>query len=212
MNNSLDNMVLISINSAKKFMNIDEEMYNPQIIVKAKKDADITMLKEELRMIMRSLRKLKPAADDNFALNQSSMLSQGIKQIFSMINLAGLFIGSFSILVGGFGIANIMFVSVKERTKIIGIQKAIGAKNIFILFEFIFESVLLSLLGGIVGLFLVFIGFLIANNFIDMTFYLGWYNIFFGMAISIAIGIISGYAPARNAARLNPVEAINSTF
>lgn len=161
---------------------------------------------------MRSLRKLKPTAEDDFALNQASMLSQGVEQIFSMINLAGLFIGGFSILVGGFGIANIMFVSVKERTKLIGIQKAIGAKNTFILLQFLFESVLLSLLGGIIGLLLVFTGFLIANNFINMTFYLSWNNISLGLIISIVIGIISGYAPARSAARLNPVVAINSTF
>ena len=212
MNNSLDNTTLISINSAKKFMNVNDESYNPQIIVKPKDGVEVDALKEELRMIMRSLRKLKPTAEDDFALNQASMLSQGIEQIFSMINLAGLFIGGFSILVGGFGIANIMFVSVKERTKMIGIQKAIGAKNAFILLQFLFESILLSLLGGIIGLLLVFLGFLIANNFIDMTFYLGWNNISLGLIISIVIGIISGYAPARSAARLNPVVAINSTF
>ncbi len=212
MDNSLDNMTLISVNSAKKFMNVNDESYNPQIIVKPKDGVEVSALKEELRMIMRSLRKLKPTAEDDFALNQSSMLSQGIEQIFSMINLAGLFIGGFSILVGGFGIANIMFVSVKERTKIIGIQKAIGAKNTFILLQFLFESVLLSLLGGIIGLLLVFVGFLIANNFIDMSFYLGWNNISLGLIISVVIGVVSGYAPARSAARLNPVVAINSTF
>ncbi len=212
LDNSLDNMTLISVNSAKKFMNVNDESSNPQIIVKPKQGIEVATLKEELRMIMRSLRKLKPAAEDNFALNQASMLSQGIEQIFSMINLAGLFIGGFSILIGGFGIANIMFVSVKERTKMIGIQKAIGAKNAFILFQFLFESVLLSLFGGIIGLLLVYFGFLIANNFIDMTFYLGWNNISLGMIISLVIGIVSGYAPARSAARLNPVVAINSTF
>jgi len=212
MGNSLDNMALISVNAAKKFMNVNDEMYNPQIIVKPKKNVELAALEEELRMIMRSLRKLKPTAEDNFAFNQASMLSQGIEKIFSMINLAGLFIGGFSILIGGFGIANIMFVSVKERTKMIGIQKAIGAKKAFILLQFLFESVLLSLLGGVVGLLLVFFGFLIANHFIDMTFYLGWNNILLGMFISFVIGIISGYAPARSAARLNPVVAINSTF
>lgn len=212
LDNGLDNMTLITVNAAKKFMNVNDEMYNPQIIVKPKTGVEVASLKEELRMIMRQLRKLKPTADDDFALNQSSLISQGIEQIFSMINIAGIFIGGFSILVGGFGIANIMFVSVKERTKLIGIQKAIGAPNFFILFQFLFESILLSLLGGIVGLLLVYVGFMIANNFIDMTFYLGLNNIVLGIIISVVIGIISGFAPARSAARLSPVVAINSTF
>ncbi len=212
LDNGLDNMTLITVNAAKKFMNVNDEMYNPDIMVKAKPGIEIETLKEELRMIMRKLRKLKPTADDDFALNQSSMISQGVEQIFSTINIGGIFIGGFSILVGGFGIANIMFVSVKERTKLIGIQKAIGSPNFFIMFQFLFEAILLSLIGGIIGLLLVYIGFLIANSFIDMTFYLGLNNIITGIVISVVIGIISGFAPARSAARLNPVEAINSTF
>jgi putative ABC transport system permease protein len=126
--------------------------------------------------------------------------------------MAGWLIGGFSIIVGGFGIANIMFVSVKERTKQIGIQKALGAKNYFILSQFLFEAVLLSLIGGGVGLLLIFLGSLIANQSIELKIMLTFGNILLGMFISVVIGIISGLAPAQKAARLDPVIAINSTF
>ncbi|NQU85394.1 MAG: FtsX-like permease family protein, partial [Mariniphaga sp.] len=116
----------------------------------------------------------------------------------------------FSILVGGFGIANIMFVSVKERTKIIGIQKSLGAKRYFILFEFIFEAIVLSVIGGLVGLFLIFIGTLIFSYAASMTISLTTGNIVTGLMISSVIGFIAGFMPALSAARLDPVEAINS--
>jgi len=167
---------------------------------------------DEITGLMRSIRKLKPSAPDNFSVNQISMLSQGMKSIFSMINLGGWIIGGFSILVGGFGIANIMFVSVKERTRQIGIQKALGAKNSFILQQFLYESVILSLLGGIIGLLLVYAGLLVANHLLDMTITMTLNNILRGLGISAVIGILSGYTPARNASRLNPVEAIAETF
>ena len=125
-------------------------------------------------------------------------------------NLAGWIIGGFSILVGGFGIANIMFVSVKERTKIIGIQKAIGAKKYFILFQFIFEAIILSVIGGLVGLFLIFIGTVIFSNAADMNIMLSMGNIIKGLMISSIIGFIAGFLPAVSAARLDPVVAINA--
>ncbi len=170
---------------------------------------------DELTQIIRSARRLRPKAKDNFALNQTSMISKGLDQVFRIINIAGGFIGIFSILVGGFGIANIMFVSVKERTNQIGIQKALGAKKFFILFQFLFEAIILSLTGGIIGLILVFggasavTGYELLGNF-KITLTLG--NIILGLTISAVIGIISGFAPAWSAARMDPVEAINTTF
>ncbi|MBN2519619.1 MAG: FtsX-like permease family protein, partial [Bacteroidales bacterium] len=125
---------------------------------------------------------------------------------------AGWIIGGFSILVGGFGIANIMFVSVKERTNIIGIQKSLGAKNYFILFQFLFEAVLLALVGGILGLVIIFTGTLFAQRMIEMELLLTLKNIVLGLTISIVIGIISGFLPAYSASRLDPVEAINTHF
>jgi len=141
------------------------------------------------------------------------MIEGPLRQVFKVINLAGFFIGIFSILVGGFGIANIMFVSVKERTNIIGIQKALGAKKYFILSQFLFESVLLALSGGIIGLLLVFAltsGMTAILETFKVTLTPG--NIILGLSVSALIGIISGFAPAWTAARMDPVVAINTTF
>ena len=124
--------------------------------------------------------------------------------------MAGWIIGGFSILVGGFGIANIMFVSVKERTKIIGIQKSLGAKRYFILLQFIFEAIVLSIIGGVLGLLLIFIGTIIVRYVSEFEIVLTLGNIITGLMISSVIGFIAGLMPARSAARLDPVAAINS--
>lgn len=210
---SADVSVLVPINYIKSVVDIKSESLNPQIMIKSKPNVSLDLLVDELEGTMRAVRKLKPRSEDNFALNRSSMITKGFESIFGMIDLIGLIIGGFSILVGGFGIANIMFVSVKERTKIIGIQKSLGAKNFFILFQFLSESVILSLVGGIIGLILIWIGSLIANSAIDgMSFSMSFTNILTGILISITIGVISGFAPARSASRLNPVEAMNTSF
>jgi len=138
------------------------------------------------------------------------LISQNFDSIFQILDITGIIIGGFSILVGGFGIANIMFVSVKEQTKLIGIQKALGAKNYFILLQFLNESVILTLLGGALGLLIIFIGTKIVSAAFEMDFSLTIGNIITGVLISVSIGIISGIVPAYKAARLNPVEAISS--
>jgi putative ABC transport system permease protein len=127
-----------------------------------------------------------------------------------VIDIAGIIIGGFSILVGGFGIANIMFVSVKEQTKLIGIQKAIGAKSFFILFQFLSEAVVLSLIGGIAGLIGIFLLLLIVSGVTDFELALSLKNLLLGIFISVIIGIVSGIIPAINASKLNPVVAINT--
>jgi len=209
---SLDEMVIIPVNYAKNFLDIKSDNVNPMIMIKAKPGVSLNELMDEIKSIIRSARNLSPKQKVNFALNQASLLTSSLDQIFAVINFAGWLIGGFSILVGGFGIANIMFVSVKERTNIIGIQKALGAKRFFILFQFLFESVLLSLVGGALGLVLIYLGSLIANAKTDFEIVLTFGNIVLGLTISAIIGIISGFAPARSAAKLNPVEAINTTF
>jgi putative ABC transport system permease protein len=185
---------------------------NPFIWVKAKSGVKTADLSDEITQIMRSVRRIKPMDKETFSINQASMLAQGIDNIFFMINMAGWIIGGFSILVGGFGIANIMFVSVKERTRIIGIQKALGAKRYTILVEFLYESVILSLAGGILGLILVYIGTLLAKYTADFEVAMSLGNIIRGLLISGIIGIVSGFLPAYTAARMNPVDAINTHF
>jgi putative ABC transport system permease protein len=206
---SMDNRVLIPVKFAGRM--VDTKMDNGQsIIIKGKNDVPAGRILEEMEGIMRSIRRIKPAAENNFALNEVSLISGQLDGIFKILNVAGWIIGGFSILVGGFGIANIMFVSVKERTKIIGIQKAMGAKNRFILLEFLFEATVLSLIGGLIGLLLIYIGTYIAKASFDFEFVLSVGNIATGLIISISIGLIAGLIPARSAAKLDPVEAMNS--
>lgn len=207
-----DKVVLVPINFTRNMINLRSESLHPMIMVKAREDVSMAEFNDDLVAGMRAIRKLKPDEKDNFALNQASLITQGMESIFSGINLGGWIIGGFSILVGGFGIANIMFVSVKERTKIIGIQKALGAKKIFILQEFLYESILLSLVGGIFGLILVFSGTIVMRIVLDVNITLTFGNIFMAMFISGIIGVLSGYAPAQSASSLDPVEAMGSTF
>ncbi len=211
-NKSMDNAVLVPINFMKTWLDIKQQVLQPQILVKAKSSTEIDALKDEIRRNLRSIRGIKPKDEDNFALNQTSMITKNFVKIFGIIDWAGIIIGGFSILVGGFGIANIMFVSVKERTKLIGIQKSLGAKNFFILFQFIFESIFLSILGGILGLILVYILIYFANKMVDMEFVLDITNIIRGVMISFVVGLLAGFIPARSASRLNPVKAMNSNF
>lgn len=208
--NSTDNVVVIPVNFARNIIDIRNERLEPMIMVKARDGVNIDELTEELRVIMRSVRRLKPVEEDNFSLNRASLISKGFDEVFKVLNLAGFVIGGFSILVGGFGIANIMFVSVKERTRIIGIQKALGAKRYFILLQFLYESIILSLIGGIVGIALIYTGTLAVNYFMDFDISLSPGNVITGISISVIIGIFSGYAPAYAAAKLDPVKAISS--
>ena len=206
---SMDNRVLIPARFAERM--IDPKMdIGQSIIVKGKNEVPAGRMLEELEGVMRSIRRIKPAAENDFALNEVSLISGRLDGIFSVLNLAGWIIGGFSILVGGFGIANIMFVSVKERTKTIGIQKAMGAKNRFILLEFLFEATILSLIGGLIGLLLIYAGTYIAMKSFDFEFVLTTGNIATGLTISVAIGLIAGLVPARSASRLDPVMAMNT--
>lgn len=208
----LDEVAILPLNYYKGFIDIKREYANPQIWLKSKPRIEVAELTFEIKQLLRSYRRLKPAEEDNFALNQTSLINNQLDQFFKVLKIAGFFIGVFSIIVGGFGIANIMFVSVKERTHIIGIQKALGAKRYFILFQFLFESVMLSLAGGIIGLLVVFLGALAISLSSDFSVYLTLNNILVGVGISSGIGLISGLFPAWQGARMDPVVAINTSF
>ncbi len=164
---------------------------------------DLTQLKDNMEGAMRSIRRLKPKAENNFTLNEISIISSRLDFLFRVIGMARAVIGSFSI-------ANIMFVSVKEQTNQIGVQKSLGAKNYFILLQFLLESTSLCLIGDIIGLFLAWVLVVVGTSQIDFDVALSFKNILQGILISVSVGIISGLVPAYVAARLNPVDAIRS--
>jgi putative ABC transport system permease protein len=207
---SMDQVILLPVNFGKNFINLKNDELYPTVWIKPKKGFSTMQVTDDIKMNLRSIRRLKPSQKDNFALNRASILSDSFEQIFLVIDIAGLIIGGFSILVGGFGIANIMYVSVKEQTRIIGIQKALGAKRSFILQQFLYESVILSILGGILGLFFVFILTYVGSEITGMNFTLSLKNIFYGLFLSGFIGVVAGIAPASKASKLDPVEAIST--
>lgn len=208
--NSMDNVMLLPAQNVANYVRINSNRVNAQIQVKAKDGVPLEMLEEELRGIMRAQRKLHPGEEENFALNKTTLIAEPIKQVFGVITFAGWIIGGFAMVVGGFGIANIMFVSVKERTNQIGIQKSLGAKNYFILIEFLVEAVILCLLGGAVGITMVWLITLGVSKGLDFNVTLSAGNIITGIVTSIIIGMLSGLIPAYMASKLDPVVAIRS--
>lgn len=183
----------------------------PVVIIKPESGVKADDVEAELVQLLRSKRGIKPDEVNTFFISVVEGLQNFIDGIIASMNTIGWVISIFSLLVGGFGIANIMFVSVKERTNIIGIQKSLGAKNKFILFQFLFEAVILAVVGGIVGLVMVFFGTVIASSLAeDFDFVLSFKNMLIGFSISSFIGLISGVIPAISASKLDPVEAIRT--
>jgi putative ABC transport system permease protein len=210
--NGMDEITLVPVSFAKSFINMRNRFIDTQLMIKAKEGVAVQELSDETTMILRAARSLRPEETSDFSVNRASMLSAGLDSIFVAINIGGWVIGGFAILVGGFGIANIMFVSVRERTNIIGIQKALGAKKFFILQQFLVESMLLSMIGGLLGVFMIFLATLAVNYLWDLNMYLTLSNTILALFISGIIGIVAGYAPANAAAKMNPVEAIGFSF
>ena len=208
--NSSDRMMTVPFNSFKKIYRVGKKGSNAAMIIKGNSELDpgLENLEYELRGLLRARRGLKPTEDENFAINRPEYLTGFISAIFSTISIAGWVIGSCSIFVGGCGIANIMFVSVKERVPIIGLQKSLGAKNYFILMQFLFESSFLSIIGGVIGLLFVFLITFIDLGSFDLRISLT--NVILGISISTIIGVFAGLIPAIFASRLDPVEAIRS--
>lgn len=203
-----DQSIITPYRFARKIVN--EKYSGPKIIVKGKDNVSSDALADELEGVMRSIRKLSPREEDNFSLNQISGFSDRVSSLFSSINLGGWAIGILSLIVGAFGIANIMFVTVKERTPIIGLKKAIGAKRRSILSEFLLEAATICILGGLIGLILVFILTIILTHVFNFPVFISAGILSLAISICIIIGILSGIIPAVIAARMDPVVAIRS--
>jgi putative ABC transport system permease protein len=210
MGDSKDNSIFLPVNFVRKLYGENSEKFTPAILIKPQNGIDLVEFKAELTQKLRSFRGTKNGEIDTFFINVFSSFTDLIDGIISQMNIVGWIISGFSLLVGGFGIANIMFVSVKERTNLIGIQKSLGAKNRFILFQFLFEAIILSVIGGIIGLLLVWIIALVLTKVLDFEFVLGMGNILLGTGLAAFIGLISGILPAVSASKLDPVEAIRT--
>jgi len=213
--NSNDDRVFIPLKMGMGMYSYREND-DAQIMVKGINGVDLDDLTVEVGQLMRQYRKIKPGKENTFAVNRMTMITQAVSQLFTQIKNIGIVIGGFAMIVGCFGVANIMFVSVKERTKEIGIQKALGAPHIFIQVQFLLESIWLCLIGGLIGLLFVWLTFLGLNAILKETMGEGFVLVLsasdtqLGLWVSAIVGIIAGFIPARQAARLNPVEAMRA--
>ena len=209
--NSHDSNAFVPVNVVRRVYGSNNRNTFPQIVMKPEDGTDPAEFVAYVSQQLRNLRGLRREETDTFFVNQLAGFAEAIDNITGQMNFMGLIISGFSLLVGGFGIANIMFVSVKERTNLIGIQKSLGAKNKFILFQFLFEAVILSIIGGLIGLFLVWAVSIGVSQFTgEFEFVLSPWNMFIGTAVSAVIGLIAGIVPAISASRLDPVEAIRT--
>jgi putative ABC transport system permease protein len=207
---SNDTTIFFPVNFLRKMYGDHNDFMTPVIIIKPLPGEEAEAVKADVTQKLRSYRGVRSGEIDNFSIDILSGFTDLIDNLIGTMNLIGWGISFFSLLVGGFGIANIMFVSVKERTNIIGIQKALGAKRKFILFQFLFEAVILSVIGGIFGMLLVWGVTVVLTKTLEFEFILGLGNILLGTGLATLIGLISGILPAIAAARLDPVEAIRS--
>lgn len=203
-----DNCVMMPYKFCKQIF--DETFSNPILIAKGKEGVTTAALSDELKGIMRQIRRLSPTQEDNFSLNSVEAFSKAISQSFVVINIVGSIIGGISLIVGMFGIANIMFVTVRERTSMIGLKKAIGAKKRSILFEFLMEAAMLCILGGAIGLFFVYILTLVLSGPLKFPVYISIPMLIITIIICVTVGILAGIIPASQAARMDPVAAIRS--
>ena len=207
---NFDNAVLVGYNLARRGFNVRRsgQFERTSICVKARPGVDLEDMKDEITGVLRAERRLAPREENNFALNTLSILSSLFDGVFGVMNVAGIFIGGFALLVGMFSVANIMFVSVKERTNLIGIKMALGARRWFILLEILVEAVILCLVGGAFGLALIWAVTFGISKAIDFDISLSLSNALFGVVTSVIVGVLSGLVPASQASRMDPVEAI----
>lgn len=204
-----DEAIIVSYPNGRTLANLKARyIFDTSVTLKAADGVPLENVKDEVTGILRGHRRLKPLQDDDFSLNELSMVASFFDSFFFVLNLLGIVIGIFAILVGAVSVSNIMFVSVKERTSIIGVKKALGAKNFMVLLEFLIEAIILCLLGGAIGLALVYAVMQLLTNAIGFELYIDMGNILLGVGISIFIGVFSGLIPALQAARMDPVDAM----
>lgn len=203
-----DQSVLVPYRYFASIYNPDNS--NPYIMVQGKPGIASSALQDELDGVMRQIRKLSPQQEDNFSCNDVALFSQQVKGFFGQVSTGGWFIAGLSLLVGAFGVANIMFVTVRERTSQIGLKKAIGAKRRTILTEFLLESAFLCIIGGLVGLGLVWILSLVLTSVLPFPIFIAPNIIALALSICIVLGILAGIIPASIAAKMDPVVAIRT--
>ena len=202
---SLDNRVLIPLRQFTTWFWSNPDL---EIAVKVKNVTQLEDAREELRHVMRRIRRVKPGAPDDFSINQQDQFVEMFHRVAGTIAAIGLFITGLSLFVGGIGIMNIMFVSVAERTREIGIRKAIGAKRRTILLQFLIEAATICLLGGLIGLGIAWPVTLVIKNFLPAT--MSFTVVGIALLVSLVTGVVSGFLPAWRAARMNPVDALRA--
>jgi putative ABC transport system permease protein len=207
---NFDNSIIYSYHTASSLMDVKSLNHDPTLMIKAENNVNLDDVRYEVEGVLRRIRKVRPGMSNDFAINQLSQVSERMDMLFASINIIGSVIGGFSLIVGAFGIANIMFVTVKERTKMIGLKKAVGARRRSILLEFLLEAVTLCIAGGLIGIILVLILSLVITYATDFAITLSLKNIFAGISISAIVGVLAGFIPARAASRLDAVVAIRS--
>jgi putative ABC transport system permease protein len=206
-----DNSLIFPYNAAAAgLLDVTSLNYDPTLMIKVAADRNIADVQYEVEGALRRERKVRPGEPNDFAINQLSQISERLDLMFGVINMIGSIIGGFSLLVGSFGIANIMFVTVRERTKVIGLKKAIGARSGSILMEFLIEAITLCILGGLIGIIIVLLLSLLLTYGADFPISLSIKNFGIGVGISALVGVLAGFIPARSASKLDPVVAIRS--
>lgn len=204
---SLDDIAIINIGSARRLVDL-RNAQEVSITVKAAEGISVDETKDELIGTLRAIRGVKPKQANDFSVIEASFILDAMQSVFGVLDITSIVIGIFALLVGGFGVLNIMYVSVRERTGIIGIQKSLGANNRFIRNQFLMEAIFLCLIGAAVALLLVWVILLIVSGVMEMTLTLSLGNVLYGVSIATGIGLLAGFLPARKASRMNPVEAI----
>ena len=206
---AFDQSIILSYRFMKQML-FNEQYNNPKIIVKGPENMSPEALRDELKGAMRSIRRLGPTEEDDFSLNAISDFTKNVSSLFANVNLGGWMIGLLSLIVGAFGIANIMFVTVRERTPVIGLKKAIGAKKRTILMEFLLESALICIIGGLIGIILVMGMAQLLTSLFNFPVFVSGNILALAIGICVTIGILAGIIPAMIAARMDPVVAIRS--